>query len=214
MRKLHLKMSMSLDGFVGGPNGELDWLFKHADPKSDEWEAEAISNASLHIMGSKTYADMISWWPYSSEVFANPMNSIPKAVFTRHDPASVRKVQPTQAVKDAAKAAEAAGERKREPDPKILREWKDAYIAAGPMKDELVEMKQQDGKPILAHGGAGFARSLIATGLVDEFQLLVIPVILGKGLPIFTDVHSPKELQLVEAQTFPKGAVAHVYRPA
>jgi len=47
----------------------------------------------------------------------------------------------------------------------------------------LAKLKQQDGKPILAHDGAGFARSLIATGLVDAFQLLVIPTVLGKGLP-------------------------------
>jgi len=133
MRKLHLKMSMSLDGFVGGPNGELEWLFKHSDPKSDEWEAAAISDASLHVMGSKTYADMFSWWPYSNETFANPMNCIPKAVFTRRDTASVRDVKPTQAVNDAAKAAEASGEQKREPDPKMLKVWQDAYIATGPM---------------------------------------------------------------------------------
>ena len=213
MRKLHLKMAMSLDGFVGGPNGELDWLFKHSDAKSDEWEAAAISDASLPIMGSKTYADMISWWPYSNEMFANPMNSIPKAVFTRHDAASVRNLQPTQAVNDATKAAEVSGERKREPDLKVLQEWQDAYIATEPMKDELTKLKQQDGKPFLAHGGAGFARSLIATGLVDAFQLLVIPTVLGKGLPIFTDVKGPMELKMVDAKPFPKGSVAHIYRP-
>ena len=77
----------------------------------------------------------------------------------------------------------------------------------------MAKLKQQDGKPILAHDGAGFARSLIATGLVDAFQLLVIPTVLGKGLPIFTDVKGPMELKLVEAKPFPKGWVGHIYRP-
>ncbi len=77
----------------------------------------------------------------------------------------------------------------------------------------MAKLKQQDGKPILAHDGAGFARSLIATGLVDAFQLLVIPTVLGKGLPIFTDVKGPMALKLVEAKPFPKGSVAHIYRP-
>ena len=198
MRELHLKMTMSLDGFVGGPNGELDWLFEVQDPKSDEWEAKVVWDASLHAMGSKTYADMISWWPYAEDQFAGPMNSIPKAVFTQHGAASVKNVSATQAVKDAAKAAEAKGERKREPDPKVLKEWQDAYIAAGPMKDELTKLKQQDGKPILAHGGAGFARSLIATGMVDEFHLLVLPIALGQGLPIFTKIDKPVKLKLIE----------------
>ncbi len=66
---------------------------------------------------------------------------------------------------------------------------------------------------MLAHGGAGFARSLIATGLVDAFQLLVILTVLGKRLPILTDVKGPMELKLVEAKPFPKGWVGHIYRP-
>lgn len=214
MRELHLKMSMSLDGFVGGPNGELDWLFRNADPKSDEWETKVIWDTSLHIMGSKTFADMISWWPYSDEVFANPMNTIPKAVFTQHGAQSVKNAATTQAVKDAAKAMDAGGQGRREPDPAVLKAWQESYVAAGPMKDELTKMMRQDGKPILAHGGAGFARSLIATGLVDRFSLLVLPVVLGEGLPIFTKVGEPLQLQLVESISFPKGAVAQVYVPA
>ena len=102
-----------------------------------------IFDASLHIMGSKTYADMISWWPYSNETFANPMNSIPKAVFTRRDTAGVRDVKPSQAVNDAAKAAEASGEQKREPDPKVPKEWRDAYIATGPMTEELAKLNSR-----------------------------------------------------------------------
>lgn len=214
MRELHLKMSMTLDGFVAGPNDEIDWIFALPDPEADKWEAKVIYDASMHLMGSKTYADMISWWPYADDQFANPMNSIPKAVFTQHDAAHVKAMKPSAGLQDAAKAAEAQGQKRREPDPKILKEWQDAYIASGPMKDELAKLKAGDGKPLLAHGGAGFARSLIATGMVDRFHMLVHPIVLGKGLPIFTKVEERLKLKLVESIAFPAGAVAQVYVPA
>jgi dihydrofolate reductase len=214
MRELHLKMSMTLDGFVAGPQGQIDWIFALPDPEADKWEAKVINDTSLHLMGSKTYADMISWWPYSDDQFANPMNSIPKAVFTQHDAAHVKAMKPSAGLQDAADAAEAKGEKRREPDPKVLKEWQDAYIAAGPMKDELAKLKKEGGgKPMLAHGGAGFARSLIATGMVDRFHLLVHPIVLGAGLPIFTKVDAPLKLKLVESIAFPAGTVAQVYVP-
>jgi len=215
MRELHLKMSISLDGFVAGPKGEIDWIFRNPDKDSDAWEAAALFDASLHIMGSKTFGDMISWWPFMDDVFANPMNTIPKAVFTRHGAASIRKEPTTQAFNDAAKALEASGEKakKKEVDPKVLKEWQDSYVAEGPIKEEIAKLKRRDGKPILAHGGAGFARSLIATGMVDEFRLLVHPVALGEGLPIFTKLDKPLQLKLGKSIVFPQGATAQVYRP-
>ncbi len=213
MRELHLKMSMSLDGFVAGPKGQIDWIFSLPDPEADKWEAKVINDTSLHAMGSKTYADMISWWPYSDDQFANPMNSIPKVVFTQHDAAHVKSMKPSAGLQDAADAAEAKGEKRREPDPKILKAWQDAYIAAGPLKDELAKLKKESGKPILAHGGAGFARSLIATGMVDRFHLLVHPIVLGEGMPIFTKVDAPLKLKLVESVSFPAGTVAQIYVP-
>jgi len=83
MRKLILKMSISLDGFVAGPNGESDWIFRTADGESNAWTAEAIRGAGLHAMGSRTFGDMASHWPWGEAPFAGPMNAIPKAVFSR-----------------------------------------------------------------------------------------------------------------------------------
>jgi dihydrofolate reductase len=99
-------------------------------------------------------------------------------------------------------------------DPDVMRSWQEAYVAAGPMADEIAKLKRVDGKPIIAHGGGGFSRSLIATGLVDAFLLLVHPVALGGGMPIFTELEKPLLLKLIETQSFPKGAVAQIYRPA
>lgn len=214
MRELHLKMSISLDRFVAGPNGELDWFFQHRHPLAAAWTVAAISDASLHIMGARTFRDMINWWPYATDAFAPAMNSIPKAVFTRRGAASLRDATTTQAIKDATKAAEARGEPRTAADPDVLRGWQEAYVAAGPIKDELIRLKQADGKPIMAHGGAGFARSLIATRMVDEFKFVVFPVALGKGLPIFSDLDGKLNLNLVDSTRFPNGVMAQVYRPA
>lgn len=71
---------------------------------------------------------------------------------------------------------------------------------------------QEPGKDIYAHGGAAFARSLVRLGLVDEYRLLVHPVVLGRGLPIFSDLATPRDLQLADVQRFAAGAVAHVYK--
>jgi dihydrofolate reductase len=214
MRDLILKMSISLDGFVGGPNGEADWVFRTNDEKAADWTVSLISNASLHIMGSRTYHDMAAWWPYSDEVYAPPMNDIPKGVFTRKGAASLSQPAATQAVKDAEAALEKAGGKKKAPDPKVLKGWADPYVASGPMAEEVKKLKSAAGKAIIAHGGAGFARSLIATGLVDEYALLVHPIVLGRGLPIFSDLSAPKQLKLIRSIAFPAGAVGHVYRPA
>ncbi len=78
MRKIILKMSMSTDGFVGGPNGEIDWIFRSDYPGATSWTLDALGQAGVHIMGRRTFYDMVSYWPYSSNVFAAAMNAIPK----------------------------------------------------------------------------------------------------------------------------------------
>jgi len=74
-------------------------------------------------------------------------------------------------------------------------------------------VKAQEGKPIIAHGGASFARGLFARGLVDQYDLLVHPVALGKGLPVFSDLAMPRPLKLMNSKAFPGGSVAKIYRP-
>jgi len=83
MRKLILKMSISIDGFVCGPNGEIDWIFKTTDDGAAGWIMDILANAGVHIMGSRTYQDMAAYWPSSTEPFAAPMNDIPKVIFTK-----------------------------------------------------------------------------------------------------------------------------------
>jgi dihydrofolate reductase len=209
VRDLILKMSISIDGFVAGPNGDIKWVFG-TDEAARAWTVETISNASLHIMGSRTFHDMAAYWPTSTEVFAPPMNQIPKAVFSRQGPAILTNVNTTAALDDAR--ANAGTGQSAEPQPGA-GSWAQAYVASGDLAEEIARLKAQVGKPIVAHGGAGFARSLVAQGLVDQFALLTHPVALGKGLPLFSGLAAPMALKLISSKAFPGGSVAHIYRP-
>jgi dihydrofolate reductase len=212
MRNLILKMSLSADGYVGGPNGEIDWLLRTMDDEAAAWTVDKISRAGVHIMGSRTFHDMAVYWPTSTEVFAAPMNSIPKIMFSRKG-----NVQPsgadltTGALKDATKMArEQAFKTALSPD---AGTWDNAPVLSGDLATGIRQLKEQEGGPLLAHGGAGFAQSLVATGLIDEYQLLIHPVVLGKGLPLFTSLPAPLFLQLKSTTSFRSGTIANIYRP-
>lgn len=208
MRRLILKMSMSLDGFVAGPAGEIGWIFDNADSAVRDWIVATISGAGLHIMGSRTFRDMAAYWPHSDEAFAPPMNDIPKAVFTRRG--DVFQGGTTTALKDASQMRpvdKAASEAR-------LASWTGARVMHGDLAQGIALLKQEPGKDILAHGGVSFARSLVATGLVDEYQLVVHPVLLGRGQSPFAELPQPLKLRLRDSTRFGNGVMAQVYRPA
>ena len=214
MRKLILKMSMSVDGFVGGSKSEVDWIFATMDEGAVDWTMKNIWQAGAHIMGSRTFHDMASYWPSSNEVYAAPMNEIPKVVFSKNSSVTSSAARATtQAVRDASRASGARADAPRTNSAKE-ESWLNARVMSGDLATDIAQLKSEPGKDIMAHGGAGFARSLVRLGLVDEFQLLVHPVARGQGLPLFSELTKPIALQLVSATTFPAGAVAHVYRPA
>jgi dihydrofolate reductase len=214
MRKLILKISVSIDGFVGGPNGEIDWIFKSMDEEATAWAVNTIWQAGLHIMGRRTFHDMASYWPTSTEPFAPPMNEIPKAVFTRKgviEPASAALT--TTAFKDASRLS--AEERAKHPGyvSPYAHTWAEAIVTGDDLVRDINLLKQQPGKEIMAHGGAGFAQSLVKAGVIDEYRLLVHPVALGKGLPLFSTLAQPLDLKLQKVIPFGGGAAAHIYQP-
>lgn len=178
MSKLVLQMQYSLDGFVCGPNGEVEWAVPGIDRECTDWIVERISTAGAHLMGSVTYGDMAAHWPTSTEPYAEPMNSIPKIVFSR-------------TLKEAP--------------------WGETRIVSGDLADEIARLKQESGKDLLAHGGARFAQSLARTGLIDEYRLIVHPVVLGSGLRLFPEGGGPVRLKLVDATTFKTGSIAKTF---
>ena len=192
MRKLIMKMSITVDGFVADVNGKADWIFRSSDETSRAWSLERSYDVSLIIMGRKSFESMAPYWPTSDSPFATPMNKIPKGVFTKSGYKGLN-VEPHTELSPAAAS------------------WAEAKIFDGDLAENIKELKSETGKPILALGGAGFMRSLIATGLIDEYHLNMHPIVLGAGLPIFSSVQLPIDLKLIQVKSFPGGIVAHVY---
>lgn len=203
MRRLILKMSMSLDGFVAGPNGEADWMFRSRDEGGMRWVEETLRQAGLHVMGSGTYRQTAAFWATSDSPLAGPMNAIPKAVFTRQPSLDV------QAVLAKASGAEASAAHAAN-----LASWAAAEVITGDLAAGIQRLKEYPGPDILAHGGAGFAQRLVATGLIDEYRLVVHPVVLGKGLSLFGELSKPLDLELRSTTVFRSGTTGLVYRPA
>ncbi len=136
MRKLIMKMSISVDGFVGGPNSENDWVFKTGDEESKAWSVGSVWQAGLIIMGRKSFENMAPYWPTATGPFAAPMNEIPKAVFTQKgfkgiDPGHTTKAQLSPAAASWAEArvfdrdlAEGIRELKAEPGETDRSNWR------------------------------------------------------------------------------------------
>lgn len=212
MRKLILKMSVSLDGFVSGPNGELDWIFRTSSPDSLESLVNLVRQAGAHAMGSRTYYDMAAFWPYSASPLAESMNTIPKIVFARHGIKDGTQVDATtRALADAKR--DRNGQQTVTPTEAVLRSWANPTVLSGDLAAEVARLKEQSGNFIMAHGGARFAQSLVATGLIDEYRLVVHPVALGRGLPLFSGLEQPINLRLVSTTAYSSGVVGNVYQP-
>lgn len=190
MRKLHMKMSISADGFVAGLNGETDWIFKTGDEQSKAWAVGQSREAGLIIMGRKSFEVMAPYWPTSTDAYAPSMNEIPKALFTKK---GFKGIDPGH-----------------EPSP-AAASWANARVFDGDLAEVIRGLKAEEGKPIAAIGGAEFMRNLIATGLVDEYRLVIHPVLLGAGLPIFDGLAKPLYLKLVDVKVFPGGTTVHTY---
>jgi dihydrofolate reductase len=93
-------------------------------------------------------------------------------------------------------------------------DWPQSSIARGDLTEEVKALKRGSGKDLIAWGGAAFAQSLSALRLIDEYRLVLQPVALGDGLPLFAGLTAPLVLDLIEARAYADGAVLHVYRPA
>lgn len=92
-------------------------------------------------------------------------------------------------------------------------DWPQSTIASGDLADEISTLKRKPGKDMIAWGGAAFAQSLSRLRLVDEYRLVLQPVALGDGFPLFAGLTTPFVLDLIEARPYADGSVLHVYRP-
>lgn len=186
MRRLALRVSISADGYIAGPNGETDWMSKTRSPQGAAWVAEKISQAGAHLFGRKSFSEIAPFWSTATGPLADAMNNIPKIVFSKKG-------------FDPSKIAEAA------------KSWTDSQVITGPLSEEIAKLKKQSGKILVAHGGTSFVQNLVQTGLVDEFWFAIHPIVLGRGAHLFSGLKSPLDLKLESTVSFEVGTLANIY---
>jgi dihydrofolate reductase len=91
--------------------------------------------------------------------------------------------------------------------------WAGTRIARGDLATEIAALKAEPGGEIMAHGGAAFVQALSRDRLIDEYRLVILPVALGAGLPLFKDLPRPLRLDLAESRSFSDGTIINVYQP-
>ncbi len=183
MRKLIYSMGVSLDGFIAGPGGEIDWSAPDAD--LHRFHNEQTRELGAHLCGRRLY-EVMTYWDTADEnpsapehelEFAHIWKDMPKIVFSK----TLEKV---------------------EGNARLVREG---------VAEEVAKLKEQPGKD-LAVGGAGLASTCIKLGLVDEYRLFVSPVVLGAGTPYFPALDERINLELVETRAFGARVVYVRYR--
>jgi dihydrofolate reductase len=208
MARLILKMAITLDGLAAGPNGEVSWMSAFADEEEQRWDVATLWDAQAHLMGSRTFLDMKAYWPVSSGPVADAMNAIPKIAFSRR---GLEHATTTTALQEALDSPDArSGKSSRHPG---TANWATSEVLSGDLAEELAMLKQREGKPLLVHGGAGFARSLLALDCVDELRLTIHPIVLGHGLRIFDGSAAWRKFKLVTSVRFGSGLAGLVLVP-
>jgi dihydrofolate reductase len=187
MRKLKLQVQMSVDGYIAGPNGEMDFLARNWDEKLIKYVTELTEPIDTIVLGRKLAEGFIPHWAAAAADSANPehdagvkFNGTPKVVFSKS--------------LDKSK-------------------WDNTVLAKGDFVDEIAKLKKQDGKDIIAYGGATFVSGLVKQGLIDEYHLFINPVAIGKGMTIFKELEVKQNLTLVKATPCDCGIVVLRYEP-
>lgn len=178
---------MTLDGFVAGPNGELDWMTFDRDDRLADFVNELTDSSDTILLGRKMTDGFVNYWegvlktPDSPEFFfAEKMVNYQKIVFS-----------------------------------KTLEEskWKNTSLAKGDLSEEVEKLKKLDGKDIVVYGGANFVSNLIKENLIDEYNIFINPTAIGAGLEIFDKLDGKFSLRLDKSQSFDCGKVVNTYLP-
>lgn len=184
-RKVILSMTMTLDGYVAGLNNELEFL----KPSDDLWAEmfKDLESVDTFLLGRKMYPEYTGYW---RSLLNDPGNATDEVKFAR----LADKTQHIVFTRGDFK-----------PD------WKNTKVAHDPT-DEIARLKKQDGKDIVAWGGASFARELIRLRLVEEYRISVSPMLIGEGKSLFSDLKKKNNLQLIDSRKLSSGVIILRYR--
>lgn len=183
MRKLKLQMQVSADGYVAGPEGQLDWMTWNWDEKLAGYVIALTDTVDTILLGRKMTDGFVAHWentatqPESPEFeFANKMVGYSKIVFSKT----------IQVLKG-----------------------QNIRVENGDLVESVNKLKEMPGKDIIVYGGAGFVSALIENRLIDELHLFVNPTAIGAGLPIFS---GQTTLRLAASTAFECGVVVNQYQ--
>lgn len=184
MRTLKLQVQMTIDGFISGVNGEMDWLTFNWSDDLKEFVGKLTNSVDTIVLGRKLAEGFIPHWTASFNS-AEPQEGAEKFVMTP-------KVVFTQTLEKS--------------------EWERTVLAKGNLVEEINALKKQEGGDIIAYGGGTFVASLLKEKLIDELNLFVNPVAIGNGMPIFQALTENQHYQLIAAKAFECGIVVLTYK--
>ena len=169
-------MHISLDGFVAGPNGEMDWI--KVDEEIFDHVGKRISEGDTALYGRVTYQMMESYWPTAADQPGASKHDIEHSKWY----ANVHKVVLSKTLNDA--------------------NLTNTTILSDNLSDNINEIKRQEGTDILLFGSPTATHSLMHLNLIDGYWLFVNPIILGEGIPLFVNIKDKIKLKLLTSHQF------------
>jgi dihydrofolate reductase len=187
MRILELQVQMTVDGYVAGLNGEMDWMTLPWTEDINKYIDEITDPVDTIVLGRKLAERFIPYWATVAANTYNPEYTAGKK-FT-----DTYKVVFTKTLDNSV--------------------WDNTTLAKGDLVYEITKLKEHGGKDIIAYGGATFVSALIKQGLIDEFHLFINPTAIGNGMTIFKELDNKLNLKLVKSTSFDCGIVVLNYKP-
>ena len=183
MRKVFLFMMVTLDGFFEGPDHEIDW--HNVDEEFNDFAIDQLNEVDALLFGRVTYEGMASYWPTQLAI--------------EDDPIIAGKMNAVPKIVFSRTLDKA--------------EWNNSRLVKENVAEEVLQLKQQQGRDLAIFGSANLTMSLLQMGLIDELRLMVNPVVLGKGRPLFTGIQDKLNLRLLKTRVFRSGNVLLYYQP-
>jgi dihydrofolate reductase len=187
LRNLISLMHISLDGFVAGANGEMDWAASRMDAELWETLTPLLSTVDAAIFGRVTFHLFANYWPTAA---TNPSSSNNDIAFA-HWIESVDKTVISQSLKKV--------------------DWKNTELIAKNIEVEIGKKKQQSGKNMLVFGSPSLTAALMDLNLMDEMRIYLHPIFLGKGKPFLESLKARHEVKLLDSKSLRSGVVALRY---
>jgi len=183
MRRVFLFMMVTLDGFFEGPNQEIDW--HNVDEEFNEFAINQLNDMDTLLFGRVTYQLMASYWPTQSA--------------KENDPIVAGKMNTVPKLVFSKTLDKA--------------EWNNSRVVKENIAEEVSKLKQQQGRDLAIFGSSTLAVTLLQMGFIDELRIMVNPVVLGNGKPLFKGIQEKLNLKLLNTKTFRSGNVLLYYQP-